>query len=69
MVLELINKALMIILILSSLNIIRHGFFTVLAWVKDVEENAKYVITNRGLILLGVSIGYVITSIITGVTI
>ena len=67
MVIEIINKVLTILFVLSLTNIVRHLFFTVLAWTKKIDENGKYILTERGLLFLGLSIAYVITGIITGI--
>ena len=67
MVIEIINKILMMILILSSVNIIRQAFFAILAWTKRNEESIKYELTNRELIQLGLSISFILTSMITGI--
>lgn len=58
----MLTKLLIFILILSSLNILRHGYFLSQAWV----SKNKYKITNESLIKLGASIAYVATIILSG---
>ena len=41
MILEIINRLLMITFILSILNVIRHLFFTVLIYIKAGTEQSK----------------------------
>jgi hypothetical protein len=67
MLVEIINKFIMIVFILSILNIIRHSFFCVQMFVTSTEDNTKkYIISKSSLLLLGLSISYFITLIITG---
>ena len=64
---DIINKLLTIIFVLSLLNVFRHAFFTLLAWTKKLDTDGRYVISQRGLLLLGLSLAYVITSLLTGI--
>jgi len=64
---DIINKLLTIVFVLSLLNVFRHTFFTLLAWKKKLDTDGRYVISQRGLLLLGLSLAYVITSLITGI--
>lgn len=69
MLLDLLNKALLLVMVLSSLNIVRHLYYFIQAWAKSNNENPqKYILDRRSLILLGLSIGYVIMAIIDGLT-
>jgi hypothetical protein len=64
----ILNKILVILFVFAWVNILRHGFFTFLAWKRNADEKQdEYVISQRGLFLLGLSIAYVVTSIITGI--
>jgi hypothetical protein len=63
----IINKLLFITLILSILNILRNLFLFILDWSKDEEEKVKIKLTSKSLLLLGLSIAYVISSIFTGI--
>jgi hypothetical protein len=49
----IINKVLIILLVMSILNIIRHSFFIIQIWIK--EDSNKYMITTPNLIVLGLS--------------
>lgn len=61
----LINKLMYMVLFLSILNTIRHGFFFFL----KVAYQEKYVISNRSLLLLGLSLSFILMVIFSGVTI
>ena len=65
----LLNKFLLIGLILSILNAIRHVFFIAQLWTSDAKDKGRYVLSVRSAFLLGLSIAYIITTIITGVPI
>jgi hypothetical protein len=67
MLMDIINKLLTIIFVLSLLNVFRHTFFTLLAWTKKLDTDGRYVISQRSLLLLGLSLAYVITSLLTGI--
>lgn len=66
-VLALVNKSLNIIFILSILLIIRH-IFLLYRNIVDIEPK-KYTLTKKELLYLGISIAYIITSIINGIKI
>ena len=64
------NKVLFIIFILSCLNTLRHGYYFVQAFFKSNEEvPTKYKLSDKSLLLLGISISYIITVIFTGIQI
>ncbi len=64
------NKILILFFFMSMLNIVRHGYYFIQAWVKsDTENPSKYIIGKTSLILLCVSIGYVLTVIYDGLNI
>lgn len=67
MIIDVINKILVVLLVLSSLNAIWHLFYVIQAWTKNEEQNTKYMLSNRALFLLGLSVAFIISSIITGV--
>jgi hypothetical protein len=67
---EIINKILVIIYVLAYLNVLRHGYYFIQAWVKSNEESPeKYKVNKTSLIFLGLSLAYIISSIFIGVTI
>lgn len=61
---ELMNKIYLFIFVLSFLNIIRNVFFL----VRSINMEEKFILNKIQLIILGLSISYVITSIILGIT-
>lgn len=61
----LINKVLFILLFLSILNVIRNSFFL----IASVRSGEKFIMNNRSLILLGLSISYILMTIFNGTTI
>jgi hypothetical protein len=61
---ELMNKIYLFIFVLSFLNIIRNVFFL----VRSINMEEKFILNKIELIILGLSISYVITSIILGIT-
>jgi hypothetical protein len=65
---ELLNKLLCSLFFLACLNTSRHIFFFILTAIKS-EEGNKYMLTNRSLILLGISIAYIFTVVMTGIQI
>ena len=67
MLISLINKALLMVLVMSCLNLIRHTYYFIQAWLKSDEESPeKYKVSDKSLWLLSVSIGYIISSIFYG---
>jgi len=69
LLLLLINKLLLVSLVISILNVIRHGFFITQIWTSDAKDKGRYELSIRSAFLLGLSIAYIITTIITGVPI
>ena len=67
MLIAIFNKILIMVLIMSVLNIIRHIYFVIQLYVRNDEEREKYSLNGISLILLGLSIAYLITSIVTGI--
>jgi hypothetical protein len=66
----IINKVLFIVLVMSCLNVTRHAYYFIQAWVKSNSENPeKYIVNNKSLWILSASIAYVITAIFFGVSI
>jgi len=64
----LINKVMLMLLFMSILNIIRHFYYFIQAWVKsDTENPQKYLLNNGSLWLLSLSIGYTLVAIFSGV--
>jgi len=67
MMIDVLNKVLLMVFILSILNVLWHAFFFIQAYVKTEKEDSKYIVSPRSLLILGLSIAYVIASIITGI--
>ena len=68
MILDTLNKLLMILFFVSLLNTIRHMYYFIQTWFTSTEDNpVKYKITPKSLFLLGVSIAYILTTILTGI--
>jgi hypothetical protein len=61
----LINKVLFILLFLSILNVVRNSFFL----IASVKSGEKFIMNNRSLIMLGLSISYILMTIFNGTTI
>jgi len=64
---DVLNKVLLMVFVLSILNVLWHAFFSIQAYVKTEKENSKYIVSPRSLFILGLSIAYVVASIITGI--
>ena len=60
MIIDLLNKFYIFLFVLSMLNIIRHTFFL----YRSVNMKEKFEIGSKKLLFFGLSISYVITSII-----
>jgi hypothetical protein len=70
MLLDTLNKILIVLFFLSCLNTIRHGYYFIQTWFTSTDETPiKYRLTNTSLFLLGVSIAYILTTIFTGIKI
>jgi len=65
MILLLINKIFVLLFVLSCLNTLRHGILLFLFLISDNE--GKYRLNNKQLIILGLSIANIVMSIITGI--
>ena len=66
----LLNKLFIVLFFVSLLNTVRHTYYFIQAIVSSTEEQpTKYVIPKTSLILLGLSIAYILTSIFTGIKI
>ena len=63
--LDIVNKILLIIFVLASLNVVRHLLLFIQVYLRANEETAKYILTSRGLFFLGLSLAYIISSVFT----
>lgn len=67
---QIINTILILLYVLSVLNTIRHAYYFVQAYFSTYgDEPVKYIISDKALLLVGLSIAYIITGVITGITI
>ena len=55
------------ILIMSILNVVRHLFFVIQIWFKPDGERERYTLDDKSLLMLGLSITFIISSLFTGV--
>lgn len=70
MYLEIINKILFMLLVLSILTTLRHVYYFIQAFLTSTEEvPVKYRLTTTSLLFLGISIAYILTSLFTGLKI
>jgi hypothetical protein len=63
---EVLNKIFYLILIMSGLNVGTHLFEVIKRLRQETPE--KYVLSKRSRFILGLSISYIITTILTGIT-
>jgi len=68
MTIDIFNRILTLLYVMSLLNVIRHAYYFIQAWVKSDSENPqKYKLNNKSLLLLSISISYLITTIFNGI--
>ena len=68
MLLDALNKIMYLIFWLSTLNTLRHVYYFIQAYISSTpEEPRRYTISNKSLFLLGASIAYLLTTLITGI--
>lgn len=68
MLLDILNKVLIVLFFMSCLNFLRHTYYFIQTWFTSTEESPiKYILTNKSLLLLSMSIAYILTCIFTGV--
>lgn len=66
----MLNKVYFIAFVMACLNTFRHCYYFIQAFFNSNKEvPSKYVLTNKSLFLLGISISYIITVIFTGIAI
>lgn len=66
---EFINKIMVLIYILSVLNVLRNAYFFVQAWIESGQDTpVRLEMKPKEMLVLGISISYMLTGIITGVT-
>jgi len=68
MLINIINKILILVFFMAFLNTFRHCYYFIQVWFTSTEEvPAKYKLNNKSLIILGVSIAYILTTLFTGI--
>lgn len=69
MIIDILNKILMVLFFMSCLTTIRHGYYFIQAILTSTEEQPiKYKLSNTSLILLCISVSYILSVLITGIT-
>jgi len=64
----LINKLLLILFIMSCLNVLRHVYYFIQAWVRSETDNpVRYIINGKSLWVLSVSLSYIVASMFSGI--
>lgn len=67
MLIVALNKVLLILLFMSILNVVRHLYYFIQAWVKsDTENPVKYKVSGTSLWILSASMAYILTAITNG---
>lgn len=70
MILDILNKLFYTLYFMSFLNTARHTYYFIQTWFTSTEEvPVKYRLSERSLLLLGISIAYVLASLLTGIKI
>lgn len=70
MVLELINKLLVVLFFMSCLAALRHMYYFTQAFFSSTEEQpVKYRLSSSSLLYLCVAIAYILSVFFTGITI
>lgn len=68
--LALLNKVLVVLFFMACLNTFRHAYYLLGTYLESTpDEPRKYFLSNKALIFLGLSIGYILSVIFTGLQI
>jgi hypothetical protein len=68
MIIDIINKVLIVLFCFASINTLRHIYYFIQAWISsNNDETVRYKLEPTQLFFLGLSISYIITGIITGI--
>jgi hypothetical protein len=65
MMIDILNKIFLFLLILSILNVIRNSFFL----VRSFKDGDRFKLNKPSLLILGMSISYIILTLIEGIKI
>ena len=70
MLVEIVNRILVVAFLLSTLTTLRHAYYFVQAFLTSTEEQPiKYRLSSTSLFYLGVSVAYILSVIFTGIKI
>jgi len=70
MLIDIINRILLVVFFMSCLTTIRHAYYFIQAFFTSTEEQpVKYRVSRSSLIFLGVAIAYIISIFFTGIKI
>lgn len=68
MLADILNKILVVIFFMSCLNVLRHVYYFIQAFVMSNEETPiKYRLSSTVLIFLGLSVSYILSVLLTGI--
>lgn len=68
MLIDIINRVLLVLLFMSCLTTIRHVYYFIQAFFTSTEEQpVKYRVSNKALFYLCISIAYILSVIFTGI--
>jgi hypothetical protein len=70
MIVIILERLFWVFFVLSTLNIIRHGYYSIQSLINSsdtTKQVEKYKLSIRSLFLLGVSLAYIIMSLIKGI--
>jgi len=69
MLIFFINKIFYIFFILSTLNVIMNLYKFIRAWaLSNTDQTTRYKISKKDVLFVGLSLSYIITSLINGIT-
>ncbi len=69
-IIPILNKILMMLCVMSGLITFRHSYYFIQSIIRSTEdEPVKYNLSVKSLIILGLSISYLLTSILIGIKI
>jgi len=70
MIIDLLNKVLIIMYVFSCLLVLRHGYYFIQTLLTTSEESPKrYILNKTSLLFLGLSIAYILSAIFTSIKI
>ena len=65
MMVDILNKVFLFLLILSILNVIRNSFFL----IRSFKDGERFKLNKPSLLILGMSISYILLTLIDGINI